>query len=101
MQYKTIMLELIQDRPKLHRQLQASRTLLSTLDRYASSLKSRHAHWTGQLIRAGLAKDPLVIASEALELAIEEMKSALPSGATPSGSDSEPPSLDAAMSYLR
>ena len=39
--YKTICLHLLEDRPQLHEQLRQTRTLLPTLDRLASELKTK------------------------------------------------------------
>lgn len=102
--YKTIVLELIQDQyPTLHERLRASRTLLSTLERYAADLKDRHEHWTAELERQHPTPggQPSRIVAEALELALEEMRAGLPSESPPSGPEAEPLSLDAAMAYLR
>lgn len=51
MQYKTIVLELLQEQPELHNQLQASRTLLWALDQYALALKASHESWMEQIGR--------------------------------------------------
>ena len=48
MQYKTIVLELIRQQRELHQQLVGSKTLLSTMDRYAVLLKSIHEEFTTQ-----------------------------------------------------
>ena len=42
MQYKTMVLELIQARPEMHDQLRKERTLLATMERTARDLKTRH-----------------------------------------------------------
>lgn len=99
MHYKTIVLGLLQDRPGLHRSLQASGMLLSTLDRHASELKASHEAWMGRLSQARPGNDPVQIASEALEIALEELGRRLPSGSPPD--EAEGPSLDGAMAFLR
>ena len=45
MLYKTIVLELIQEQPALHERLRTSRTLLPTMNSYASELKTSHEAW--------------------------------------------------------
>jgi hypothetical protein len=42
MQYKTIVLELLQQYPEFHWELISRKTLLPTLDRYAADLKALH-----------------------------------------------------------
>jgi hypothetical protein len=51
MHYKTIVLELLQQYPELHRELASRKTLLPTLERYAADLKALHNHWTQTLSR--------------------------------------------------
>jgi hypothetical protein len=62
--YKTIMLELLESHPALHRHLRLSRTLLSELDRYASDLRSLHL----RQLDAGMDS------GEAMEHAIHEIE---------------------------
>ena len=64
MQYKTIILELLESHPKLHKYLRLSRKLLLELDRYATDLRVEHLRWQG------LGLD----SSQALELAVEELE---------------------------
>jgi hypothetical protein len=99
MLYKTIVLELLQERPELYEELRSSKRLLPALDAYSASLKASHDAWKGRLGMAKPGSDPAQIASEALELAIEELQDRLPCG--PQAGEPEPLSLDAAMSYLR
>ena len=49
MLYKTIVLELPRERPALHERLRASRTPLSTMNRYETELKAGHESWMEQL----------------------------------------------------
>jgi hypothetical protein len=101
MRYKTIIHELLQDRyPALHERLRRERTLLATLDRLAIELKDAHSAWMNQLRRANPDRDYGQIASEALELATEDLQRRLPSESPPDETDG-PLSLDAAMAYLR
>lgn len=99
MQYKTITLELIQDRPELYERLRSSKRLLPAVDAYAAELKAGHEAWKDRLAQANPGRDPRQISSEALELAIEELRDRLPSVSP--RDEAEPLSLDAAMSYLR
>lgn len=73
MQYKTIILELVQQQTALHDQLRNSRMLLSTIGTWAEELKRRHESWKGQLSQAKPGSDPQQIESEALELALSEV----------------------------
>src|SRR5207244_13441885 len=45
MQYKTIVLELLQQRPQTHDQLRKDRKLLPTVEMYARELKTSHEAW--------------------------------------------------------
>lgn len=99
MQYKTIILELLQQRTELHEQLRTNRTLLPTLESLASELKARHEAWKVNLLQARPESEPIQIASEALELALHEIESRLPCESNPD--ESETLSLDGAMAFLR
>jgi hypothetical protein len=101
MHYKTIVLELLQQHPELHRELASSKTLLPILDRYAADLKARHENWTQTLSQERPVSAPSQIASEALELALQELRDALPAASTPNDDSPEPLSLDAAMAHIR
>lgn len=100
MQYQTIMLSLLQESPQLHRSLAASRSLLPTLEQSARTLKARHTYWTQMLRQERPASSETQISSEALEIAVQEMRDALPAASSPSD-PSEACSLDAAMTFLR
>ncbi len=79
MQYKTIILELLKQETKLHEQLRSTRLLLPTLERYALELKGSHEVWKESLTQSRPGSDPNQIASEALEIAIQELRDRLPS----------------------
>ena len=49
MKYKTMTLEMLQDRPQLYDQLIFKRTLLQTLNRYAEELRDIPPSWRGLL----------------------------------------------------
>ena len=99
MQYKTIILELLQQRPEMHNQLRKNRKLLLTLERYAKELKTSHQAWKELLSQAKPGSDPSQIASEALEMALKEMEDRLPTESPPN--ETEPFSLEAAMAFIR
>jgi hypothetical protein len=99
MMYKTMVLELLQQRTQLHAQLRKQRMLLTTLERLAGELKASHEAWKDRLSQARPGSDPSQIASEALEIALRELEDSLPPE-SPQNED-EPLSLDAAMAFLR
>ena len=101
MRYKTIVLELLQEQyPALHEKLRQERTLLTTLDQLAITLKDAHVAWMNELRRARPNCDIAQTASEALELAIEHLQGDLPPESPPDGADT-PFSLDEAMAFVR
>ena len=97
--YKTIVLELLKQRPEIHNQLQMNRMLLSMLDRYARQLKANHETWKDRLSQAKPGSDQSQIASEALEIALKEMENFL--DLVSPTNDGKPPSLDGAMAFIR
>ena len=99
MLYKTMVLGLLEQRPRLHSQLRKNRTLLATLEHYANLLKTRHEAWKDQLAQASPDTDPSQVAGEALEIALKELEDSLPNESPPD--DNEPLSLDAAMAFVR
>ena len=98
MHYKTIVLEMLLDRPELRNQLCNKGMLLPTMERYAGELKTSHEAWKHRLAHAKSGSDPNQIASEALEIALQELEERLPGGSLPNGSD--PLSLEAAMAFI-
>ena len=98
MQYKTIIHEMLQERPRLRDQLRKSRKLLPTLELYAKELKTSHEAWKEMLIQLRPESDPNQIASEALEMALKEIEDHLPND---SAEATDPQVLDAAMLFLR
>jgi hypothetical protein len=57
MQYKTIILELLQQRPEMHEQLRKERKLLPALELYAKELKASHESWKEVLSQAKPGSD--------------------------------------------
>lgn len=83
MQYKTIVLELLRQRPQMHDRLRKERSLLATLEHHAQQLKASHESWTEILRRARPDSDLSQSAAEALELAIKELEAGLPTASLP------------------
>jgi hypothetical protein len=98
MQYKTIILRMLEQRPLMHEELRQSRKLLPTLELYASELKESHEDWKDRLLKAKPETDPSQIASEAMELALKDMEDHLPSESKQD--ESETLSLDQAMAHI-
>jgi hypothetical protein len=98
MHYKTIILEMLEQRPKMHEELRQSRKLLPTLEFYASELKDSHKDWKDRLLQAKPESDPSQIASQAMELALKDLQDRLPSESNQP--ESETLSLDQAMAHI-
>jgi hypothetical protein len=102
MHYKTITLELLRQSPGLHQELRASGTLAQTMERYAALLKERHLAWTETLAQDRPGRDPAQISGEALEMALQDLREALPADSSPNAAATEETlPLDAAMASLR
>jgi hypothetical protein len=97
--YKTIILELLHQNPTLWEQLRATRKLMPTLNAYAAELKAKHQARMESLRQIRPESDPSQLSSEAMELAIEDVRGSLLPELPPS--EDEPLSLDAAMAHLR
>jgi hypothetical protein len=101
MHYKTITLELLQQFPILHEQLRQSGAMLEALHRYATELKASHQAWMEQLKANRPASDRSQLASEALELAVQELQNHLALLSAPDEEMAEPLTLDGAMAFIR
>jgi len=99
--YKTIVTEMLLDRPGRHEQLRVRGTLLQSMEQLALALKACHLSWMTQLDETRPGSDPSQISSEALELALQELQESLPPASQLSGEEMEPLSLDAAMTFLQ
>ena len=99
MLYKTMVLELLQQRPEIHNQLRKERKLLPTMEQYAKELKASHEAWTELLAQIRPGSDRHQLYSEALELALKELEDRLPSASGLEQSDRQV--LDAAMLFIR
>ncbi|HUY92975.1 MAG TPA: hypothetical protein VMV10_29870 [Pirellulales bacterium] len=98
--YKTIVMEMLQDRPGLYEQLRVQKTLLQSLEQLSQALKSCHQGWMTQLAETRPGSDPSQLSSEALELALHELEESLPPP-SPQNEETEPLSLDVAMMFLQ
>ncbi len=99
MQYKTIILELLQQNPQMHEQLRQERKLLTTVEALAREFKTHHETLKEALATATPGSDPRQISSQALELALKIMKDHL-SAESPRDED-KALSLDEAMAFIR
>lgn len=99
MQYKTMVLELLQQRPQIHESLREQRSLLATVETQARELKGRHEELMQVFLQMKPENESGQIPSMALELAIQELEQRLDSGSFPERT--APLSLDAAMAFLR
>jgi hypothetical protein len=98
MRYKTIVFELLQQRPQMHEQLRKERQLLATMEHHARELKTSHEEWKEVLSQARPESDPSQIASEALEMALRDLEERLPPELP---QEDETLSLDAAIAFIR
>jgi hypothetical protein len=99
MQYKTIVLELLQQRPQMHQQLCKNYTLMTALEMCATELKARHQELKEQLAQAKPASEASQISSEAFEMALKELEDRLPPALRTD--EVETLSLDQAMASIR
>jgi hypothetical protein len=99
MQYKTMILELLRQRPEVHDRFRQDRMLLPALDRYSTQLKESHLAWKDRLARARPGSTESQLAGEALEIALTELERRLPPESSTDAD--EPLSLDEAMAILR
>lgn len=99
MQYKTIVLELLQQRTELHEQLRQERRLLETMELMAVELKASHEVLMAELQQARPGSDPQQHSSAAFEMALAYLEDRLPP-VSPIDDPAEL-SLDGAMAFLR
>lgn len=98
MQYKTIVLELIQQRMELHEQLRVTRQLLPTVETCARRLKSSHEEWKATLAESRPDSNPLQTSSEAMELALQDLEELLSD--VSQSVEEDPLSLGAAIAHI-
>ena len=99
MQYKSIVLQLLEQQTEIYNQLRRQRQVLLTTEHYANELRSFHLAWQETLNQARPGSDPSQIASEALELALKDLEDRLQSGSPQEGQEAL--SLDQAMAFIR
>lgn len=95
MQYKTIVLELLKLHPTIYEHLRSHRTLLSTVEFYARRMRTSHKAWKMRLSQTMPESNQSQIASQALELAINDL------GSLASPMDDQELSLEGAMAFIR
>ncbi|MEZ6104462.1 MAG: hypothetical protein R3E01_36455 [Pirellulaceae bacterium] len=99
MHYKTIVLELIEQRPRWHEQLKSSNSLLSTINQLAITLRNRHLDLLDQAEATPLQMSPIQHSSEALEKAIAELLEHFPREQEAAASDTL--DMDALIAFLK
>jgi hypothetical protein len=99
MQYKTIVLQLLEQQLEMYDRLRRDRKVLPTMEHYARELRSLHLAWMETLTQTTPGSDQSQIASEALELALKDLQDRLQNGSPPDGQEAL--SLDQAMAYIR
>jgi hypothetical protein len=99
MQYKTIVLQLLEQHPEIYDRLRRQRQVFPTMEHYARELRSLHLAWQETLTQATPGSDPSQITSEALELALTDLEDRLQLGSPQDGQEAL--SLDQAMAFIR
>lgn len=99
MLYKTMLLELLPQYPKLHEQLRQNGTMLATLNELAEWFKTRHATWSAAFSTQSPESPSSQFRQPALEMALREMEHVLASEWPPIAM--EPLSLEAAIAFLK
>jgi hypothetical protein len=79
MQYKTIVLQILEQQTEIYDQLRRERKVLPAMNHYARELRSLHLAWQETLNQARPESEPSQIASEALELALKDLEDRLQS----------------------
>ena len=99
MQYKTIVLQLLEENTQIYDQLRQQRQVSTVMEHYARELRTLHLAWKETLTQAVPNSDTNQIASEAMERALKDLQEHLPIGTKLDGQ--EPLSLDQAMAFIR
>ena len=99
--YKTIVLELLRDRPNLHERLRVDGTLLQSMEQLAAAFRACHLNRMKELAESRPKSDPSQLSSEAMELALQELQDSLPPESPASDGTAETLSLDQAMTFLQ
>ena len=98
MQYKTIILQLLEQHTELASSLRRRKQLLATMDSLALALKTRHEAWKQRLSQAMPNSSESQRNSESLEFALQELADRLPP-ASETG-DNKAFNLEEAMAFL-
>jgi hypothetical protein len=98
--YKTIILELLQEKPDVYEHLRSTKRLLPTLEVYAKELKALHETWMEMIRQERPHSDPIQVSSEALDLAVVGIHDRLLSASAKDEAEALM-FLDGAMSYIR
>ena len=99
MQYKTIVMEMLEFRTQIRDRLAQEENLLEALDRLALELKALHENYQEYLAHSRTDSHPTLISSEALEMALQELEDRLL--ATSPVDEPETCSLSGAIAFLR
>jgi len=97
MNYKTVTLELLQDRPPLHERLKRDRLLLAALEACSTDLRTRHLTLARQLSQSWPEASPEQTSKEAYEIAIHELRQRITVAALPDA----PVPTDQLIDFLR
>ena len=83
MLYKTIILQMLEDRPAIYSQLKAERKSLATIEALAQELKANQQAILTDLQQASPLTDEQQLASQAMELALADLEAALDNRSSP------------------
>ena len=98
MHYRSIVLELLQQRPRACERLKKQHMMLEAVNSFGSILKLNHEAIMQQMLEANPGSDPTQIKQAAFEIALSHLEEALPSESDQDGEESL--SLDQAMAHL-
>ena len=90
--YKTITLELLQQRPT-----KGHGPMITLLDRYSAELKASHEAWM-EILSEQKDSHPMQLSSEAMELAVKELETLLEIDFP---TEESPFNLDDAMAFIK
>jgi hypothetical protein len=82
MQYKMIVLQLLEQHPELFNQVRERGNILPMGEYYACELKTIHEAWKAAILQSKPDREASQIANSALELALDEIQARLPGGST-------------------
>ena len=103
MQYKTIILHLVETRPEMQERLRREGQLLPKIESLAKELKDGHDHWKETLSQMHPTRGQDQLSAQALEMSLHDLETCLriefPAAAEESSE--EPLSLDEAMAFAR